>query len=128
MNKFEFGDYCLIAQNRYSCLNEMFLHKVIGTFKSNTWMEVPFKVGSKEIIHKEIKTVVACITCGVSEDEVYRYLEKDCKKQENEKLKLIIECLKFYADTGNYFNHGYGDIFYDAGKQARELLKKLGIE
>jgi hypothetical protein len=73
-----FGDYCLIEQKNYGCENDMYLHKVIGTLMSNSWVDVPVQTPATETIHKRMAKVVACICCGVSETEVRRYLAKDC--------------------------------------------------
>ena len=37
----DFGDYCLIEQKRYGVENEMFVHKVIGRLRSNSYVDVP---------------------------------------------------------------------------------------
>lgn len=72
-----FGDYVMIAQKRYGVANEMYLHKVIGRLKSNSYVEVPVQTPSTETLHNKIQEVVACICCGVSEREVRNYLLSD---------------------------------------------------
>ena len=75
----KFGDYVLIEQNRFGTKNEMFIHKVIGTSKSNTYVDVPVMVTPYEKIHKDIVSVVSCICAGVSERDVYCYRLEDVK-------------------------------------------------
>lgn len=75
-----FGDYVLIEQHRYNAENEMYLHKVIGELRSNTYVDVPVVGAIKEVIHSEMEDVVACICCSVDEREVLRYRLKDVKK------------------------------------------------
>lgn len=78
----DFGDYAYIEQKRYGIDNEMYLHKVIGTFQSNTWVDVPVQSPATETIHGTcIVDVVACICCGVDERKVLRYRIEDVKKQ-----------------------------------------------
>ncbi|MDR3061266.1 MAG: hypothetical protein LBU57_04020 [Dysgonamonadaceae bacterium] len=79
---FEFGDYAEIEQKRYGCENEMYLHKVIGTSKSNAWVDVPVQTPATEVIHQEIEPVVSCITCGICETVVLKYRIKDVRKVE----------------------------------------------
>lgn len=78
-NKLDFGDYCLIEQKRFGTKNEMYLHKVVGRLRSNTYVDVPVEGCRKQIIHEEMEDVVACIVCGVCETEVLKYREQDCK-------------------------------------------------
>lgn len=68
-----FGDYVLIEQKRYGVPNEMYVHKVIGTLRSNSWVDVPVQTPARETTHDECVDVVACICCGVQETEVRRY-------------------------------------------------------
>ena len=79
----DFGDYVLIEQKRHGCPNEMFLHKVIGTLKSNGYVDVPVVIPREETLHKKVIDVVACICCGVQETEVYKYLLSDVTKTRN---------------------------------------------
>lgn len=76
----QFGDYVTIEQKRYGADNEHYLHKVIGVLESNCWVEVPVQGPQKEVNHDQFETVVACITCGVSEREVFYYRLKDIRK------------------------------------------------
>ena len=76
MSQLDFGDYCHIEQKRYGCDNEMYLHKVIGRFDSNAWVEVPVDgdgTNRDNVLHGEMSPVVACICCGVMETEVRKY-------------------------------------------------------
>ena len=80
IKQLDFGDYALIEQKRFGADNEMYLHKVIGRLKSNTYVPVPVQTPAKEIIHKEIVDIVSCICCGVSERHALKYKETDVQK------------------------------------------------
>lgn len=72
----DFGDYVLIEQKRFGMQNKMFLYKVIRSFESNSYVEVPVdysKNGEKEIIHGSIVPVCSAICCGVDETEVRKF-------------------------------------------------------
>ena len=75
-----FGDYVEIEQKRYGVKNEMYIHKVIGTMKSNIYVDVPVKEPAKETLHSEVVDIVECITCGVVEKEVLNYRISDVKE------------------------------------------------
>ncbi|MDD2496227.1 MAG: hypothetical protein PHE29_13680 [Tissierellia bacterium] len=75
----DFGAYVTIEQKRYGVLNEMYLHKVVGRFKSNFYVDVPVQSPATNILHDEATEVVACICCGVDEDEVKRYRVEDVR-------------------------------------------------
>ena len=68
-----FGDKVSIEQFRYGADNEFYTHKVIGTFRSNTYADVPQTGGYEQYIHKETVDVVQVICEGISEDKVLRY-------------------------------------------------------
>jgi len=78
-NLLDFGDTCLIEQKRHVNENEMFVYKVIGRLHSNSWVDIPVQSPAKEVLHKEIETVLRCICCGVSEDRVLKFRESDVK-------------------------------------------------
>ena len=78
----KFGDYCLIEQKRYRGANEMYQHKVIGTLRSNTYVDVPVQTPPVENIHPEVVNVVNAICCGVEERQAFRYRVEDVKKEE----------------------------------------------
>ncbi len=77
----EFGDYCTIEQKRYGCANEHYTHKVIGTLRSNSWVDVPVQSPATETIHvtKALEPVVACVCEGISEREILRYRISDIR-------------------------------------------------
>jgi hypothetical protein len=77
---FGFGDYCTIEQHRYGCKNEHYAHKVIGTLKSNAWVDVPVTGFAEEVLHDEMEDVVACVCCGVDERRILRYRLSDVRK------------------------------------------------
>jgi hypothetical protein len=74
-----FGDYVRIEQKRHGVENEMYLHKVIGTLRSNAWVDVPVQSPATETIHDHSEAVVACVCCGVCERDILRYRASDCK-------------------------------------------------
>jgi len=76
----EFGDYVRIEHKRYFTENESYNYKVIGRFKSNTYVDVPVQCPEKEYIHEEVIEVVFCICCGVDETEVNRFRLEDVKR------------------------------------------------
>lgn len=78
----KFGDYVEIEMKRYGVPNEMFLHKVIGTLMSNTYVDVPVQSPATASIHSGLVDVVACICCGIDETEVLKYRLEDVKKVE----------------------------------------------
>ena len=73
----KFGDYVRIEQKRYGVENEMYLHKVIGCLRSNSYVDIPVEGLEEEKLHSGIVDVVACICCGVNECDVYRYKKSD---------------------------------------------------
>lgn len=78
--EFKFGDYAIIEQKRHGVPNEMFVHKVIGQLRSNSWVDVPVQSPATETLHDEMEDVCWCICCGVSETEVRKYRVKDMKR------------------------------------------------
>ncbi|WP_102706989.1 hypothetical protein [Terribacillus saccharophilus] len=79
-NDIDFGDYVEIEQHRYYAPNEMFIHKVIGALKSNTWMDTPIRHDSKEVLHDTSEIVLNVICCGIDETKVFRVRQADCTK------------------------------------------------
>lgn len=67
-----FGRYATIEMKRHGVPNEMYQHKVIGKFRSNTWVEVPIQSPATAIVHDHSEEVVNVICCGVVEETVYR--------------------------------------------------------
>lgn len=80
MSKLKFGDFVIITQKRHGVANEEYLHKVVGTLKSNLYVDVPVQSPALETIHAQSEEVVACICCGVSEREVKNYKISDVSK------------------------------------------------
>ncbi len=78
--EFKFGDYAIIEKKRHGVPNEMFVHKVIGQLRSNTWVDVPVQSPATETLHDEMEDVCWCICCGVSETEVRKYRVKDMQR------------------------------------------------
>ncbi|HIE3794029.1 TPA: hypothetical protein ACXL4G_004730 [Klebsiella michiganensis] len=75
--EFKFGDYAIIEQKRHGVPNEMFVHKVVGQLRSNTWVDVPVRVPATETLHGEMEDICLCICCGIDETGVRRYRVKD---------------------------------------------------
>lgn len=75
--EFKFGDYATIEQKRHGVPNEMFVHKVVGQLRSNTWVDVPVRVPATETLHGEMEDICLCICCGIDETKVRRYRVKD---------------------------------------------------
>lgn len=78
--EFKFGDYAIIEQKRHGVPNEMFVHKVIGQLRSNTWVDVPVQSPATETPHDEMEDVCWCICCGVDETKVRKYRVKDMQR------------------------------------------------
>ncbi len=78
--EFKFGDYATIEQKRHGVPNEMFVHKVVGQLRSNTWVDVPVRVPATETLHGEMEDICLCICCGIDETEVRRYRVKDMRR------------------------------------------------
>lgn len=78
--EFKFGDYAIIEQKRHGAPNEMFVHKVVGQLRSNTWVDVPVRVPATETLHGEMEEICLCICCGIDETEVRRYRVKDMQR------------------------------------------------
>jgi hypothetical protein len=79
--EYKSGDHCLIEQQRYTSANEMHLHKVIGTLKSNFYVDVPVEIPLTETIHTEVVDVVSCVCCGIEERHAFRYRLSDIEAQ-----------------------------------------------
>jgi hypothetical protein len=82
----DFGDYCMIEQKRFGVPNEWYVHKVIGRFSSNAWIDTPIAWNSEQTTHKEMDDVLNVICCGVVEDKVIQVRASDCKPVESGKL------------------------------------------
>lgn len=76
----DFGDYALVEMKRHGVPNEMFVHKVIGTFSSNSWVDMPIQEPPKPVLHPEMQQVAHVVCCGLSEDRVYRVRMSDLKQ------------------------------------------------
>ena len=79
-NDIDFGDYVEIEMFRHCSPNERYLHKVVGAFKSNTWIDVPLKWDSEPTIHSKTEVVLNVIQCGIDESKVIRVRQEDCMK------------------------------------------------
>ena len=75
-DSYGFGDYVRIEQKRYGVENEMYLHKVIRSLRSNSYVTVPVdgsRNNGNEQLHGESVDVVQCICCGIDETVVKKY-------------------------------------------------------
>ncbi len=77
-----FGRYCSIEMKRYGVPNELYQHKVIGSFRSNAWVDVPIQTPATVTTHDRSEEVINVISCGVSEETVYRVRLQDVKLKE----------------------------------------------
>lgn len=84
-NEIDFGDYVKIEMHRYGVPNEWFIHKVVGSLKSNAWIDTPLKWDSEMKGHDHMEVVLNVIQCGVDETKVIRVRQKDCIKMEVDK-------------------------------------------
>lgn len=80
-NGMDFGDYCTIEMKRHVGPNEFYLHKVINSLSSNTWVDVPVQEPAIETIHHEMADVISCVCCGVLEKEILKYRVSDVELQ-----------------------------------------------
>ena len=82
--KIKFGDYVTIEGKRYGVSNEHYTYKVVGTLKSNTYVDVPVQSPAEETTRGGLVEVVACICCGIQETEVLKFRLKDVKYSHSE--------------------------------------------
>ena len=67
----DFGDYVLIEQKRYGVPNEMFQFKVVGSYQSNGYCDVPMEVAEHDKKwHPHVVDVLNVICCGIDETKV----------------------------------------------------------
>ncbi|WP_416060908.1 hypothetical protein [Raoultella ornithinolytica] len=78
--EFKFGDYAIIEQKRHGVPSEMFVHKVIGIRRSNSWVDVPVQSPATETLHLGMEVVCLCICCGIDETKVRQYRVKDMQR------------------------------------------------
>nr|WP_314638691.1 hypothetical protein [uncultured Olsenella sp.] len=67
-----FGRYCKIEMYRHISQNEFYVHKCIGNYESNVWVDVPIHGNPKPRLHKKMAPVMDVITCGIDESHVFR--------------------------------------------------------
>ncbi|MFS7206694.1 hypothetical protein AB6831_04205 [Carnobacterium divergens] len=105
-----FGDMVKIEMYRYYSENEHFIHKVIGAFGSNAWIDTPLKWDSEITLHDHAEEVLNVVQCGLDETKVIRVAKKDVIKMDvkptlNENQQIVLDWLKAYTDSDN----GNGD-------------------
>ena len=74
-----FGDHVQIPQRRFGEGDEMYLYKVIGRLRSNTYVDVPVRTPEEEKTHGDVVEVIRVVCCGVCEDKVSRFRIEDVK-------------------------------------------------
>lgn len=123
------GRYCLIEQKRYGVVNEKFLYKVINTFNSNAWSDVPVDNCDKEIkLHDHCEQVVNVICCGVSEDKVERYrlcdvelLPNKLQQQLDQQKAMWNELKEFVGKNADNYDESISSICYLILDKMQEL-------
>jgi len=121
----KFGDYISVEQHRYGCDNEFYIHKVIGTMKSNKWMDVPAITHNGMTLHDHMEDVVACICCGVCEEEVIRYRVSDVKITKQQ-FPICLPVQPEGKEGEKYTNHfiEWRDRFFDKEIKVLEYKSK----
>ena len=76
----------------YGCVRtgyseQLHTYKVIGSFESNTYCDVPIMAASEPIIHSEIVPCLNVIHCGIDESKVIRVAMKDVFFLKNQNIK-----------------------------------------
>ena len=74
----KFGHYISVEQKRYGCDNQFYSYKVIGTLKTNSYIQTPVD-GLGEKIRGDSENCVQVICCGVDERNVERFRLQDIK-------------------------------------------------
>jgi len=76
----DFGDYVLIEQKQYGAPNEMFQFKVVGSYQSNSYRDVPMDaVDCDKKFHPHVVDVLHVICCGIDETKVDTVRKADVK-------------------------------------------------
>ncbi|WP_177412436.1 hypothetical protein [Pseudomonas cavernicola] len=95
-----FGDYALIEMKRHGVPSEIYTHKVINTYRSNTWVDVPVQSPPTAVIHAgEMEEVASVICCGISEDKVYPVRVSDLKPRVQQAPDADIQQLMTFYDA-----------------------------
>lgn len=76
-NEIDFGDY---VKYPYGMSRELHIYKVVGSFKSNVWRDIPDWFHAEEAPHSTVEKVLNIIHCGIDETKVLRVRESDCIK------------------------------------------------
>lgn len=117
-----FGKHCYIDQYRYHSKNERFIYKAIQSMRSNAWCEVPYKCGSREVLHNHMEDCVLVICCGVDETKVQRFRLADVEFVEEEAHEQTqhTHCCPCGAQRTCRLEGGYGDAGGKVGKVCSE--------
>ena len=128
-----FGRYCLIEQMRYGIPNEKHIYKVISTFRSNCWCEVPYKAASGEVLHDQIEDCVSVIHCGICEINVQRFRLADIEllpKKSSDRDRLLEIADEMLVESLNVGSDKCSSIYFAGAlvHYAKEIKKVLGEE
>ena len=95
-----FGDYALIEMKRHGVANEIYTHKVINTYRSNGWVDVPVQSPPTSTLHPgQMEDVASVICCGISEDKVYTVRVADLKPRAARAPDAEIQQLMTFYDA-----------------------------
>ncbi|MNM07323.1 hypothetical protein D3C81_173630 [compost metagenome] len=76
-NEIDFGDY---VKYPHGMSHEPHMYKVVGSFQSNVWRDIPDWFQAEETSHSTVEKVLNIIHCGIDETKVLRVRESDCIK------------------------------------------------
>ena len=81
-NNIDFGDYV-----KYPYCNELHIYKVVGSYNSNCYQDIPDSHKAEEVMHDEVVPVLNIIHCGLDETKVITVKESDCIKMETDNIQ-----------------------------------------
>lgn len=111
INEDLFGRYCKIKQG-YS--GEKHIYKIVNTFESNTYKDVPLKWDKEEYIHNGVIPVLTVIHCGIDETNCEivalkdveilesKFISKSKIKEKIEEIQNKFECVNGWDSEFNY--------------------------
>ena len=120
--EFKFGDYAIIEQKRHGVPSEMFVHKVIGIRRSNSWVDVPVQSPATETLHRGMEVVCLCICCGIDETKVRQYrvqdMQRSCRSPGSGELTAALATIEKCREI----------VGCPAGVDLQEHLRQLAAE
>ena len=86
---------------------DMHIYKVVTSFSSNTYCDVPIVYGTKETLHDDIVHVANVIHCGLNETEVIRVSFDDIEllPDTNDEHKITGETSDGYHTFNELYHH-----------------------